>query len=58
MEKEEFKKFMATQVSWIEVARWYEGMKLGRDPGPDFDRQWVKENGAAFRKWWEEHHKE
>ena len=58
MNREEMLEFMSTQVTWIQVARWYEGEKLGCDPGPNFDRQWVKENGASFRKWWEANHKE
>ena len=58
MSRSEMLEFMNTQVRWIEVARWYEGERLGKDPGPDFDRKWVAENGAAFRKWWNDNHKE
>ena len=56
MSASEMKDFMATQISWIEVAKWYEGERLGKDPGEDFVNQWVKTNGAAFRKWWNENH--
>lgn len=56
MSQQEMKKFMETQVSWIEVAKWYEGEKLGRDPGEEFVAKWVKENGAKFRQWWNENH--
>lgn len=56
MSQQEMKKFMETQVSWIEVAKWYEGEKLGRDPGEEFVAKWVKEHGAEFRKWWNENH--
>lgn len=56
MDANEMKEFMATQVHWLEVAKWYEGERLGHEPGEDFALQWVKEHGQEFRTWWESSH--
>lgn len=58
MTPSEMKNFMETQISWIDVAKYYEGIRIGRDPGEDFVREWVKKHGAEFRAWWNENHKE
>lgn len=53
MDQEEFKEFMAAQTDAIEVAKWLLGEKLGYDPGDEFVKKWILENGQDFRNNWE-----
>ncbi len=53
MDQEEFKEFMAAQTDTIEVAKWLLGEKLGYDPGDEFVKKWILENGQDFRNNWE-----
>ena len=53
MDQEEFKEFMAAQTDAIEVAKWLLGEKLGYDPGEEFVKTWILENGQDFRNNWE-----
>ena len=48
MDQEEFKEFMAAQTDAIEVAKWLLGEKLGYDPGEEFVKKWILENGHSF----------
>ena len=52
MTPEEFKDFMEAQTDAIEVAKWLLGEKLGYDPGPEYIKQWILENGESFRQNW------
>lgn len=52
MTPDENKEFLAAQKEAIEVAKWLLGEKLGRDPGQEFVRQWIKEHAAEFRENW------
>lgn len=57
MDNKEFSEYMKAQVDALNLAKWYEGERIGRDPGEEFIRQLLK-NGSAedFRKYWEENH--
>lgn len=57
MNPAEMKEFMKTQISWIDVAKWYEGERIGKDPGDAFVMDWIRKHGAEFRQWWNENHK-
>lgn len=52
MTQDEFKEFLEAQKEAIEVAKWYLGEKLGRDPGQEFVQQWIKEHAKEFRDNW------
>ena len=49
---------MAAQTEAIEIAKWLLGEKLGRDPGPEFVLEWIKENAEEFRTNWPVYYKE
>lgn len=54
MNREEMKEFNSAQVDAMNLAKYYEGIRIGRDPGEEFLRQWVTNgSAAAFRKYWE-----
>lgn len=44
------KEFLRMQVAEIELAKYYEGIRLGRDPGEEFVRKWIEENAEAYRE--------
>lgn len=45
----EEKEFMRKQIAEIELAKYYEGIRIGRDPGEEFVRKWILENAEAYR---------
>lgn len=54
MDNKEFSEYMKAQVDAMNLAKWYEGERIGRDPGEEFLRQWVTNGSAeAFRRYWE-----
>lgn len=52
MTQDEFKEFLEAQKEAIEVAKWYLGEKIGRDPGQEFVQQWINEHAKEFRDNW------
>lgn len=57
MDNKEFSEYMKAQVDAFNLAKWYEGERIGRDPGDEFIRQLLKNGSAeAFRESWEENH--
>jgi hypothetical protein len=44
------KEFMQKQIHEIELAKYYEGIRIGRDPGDEFVRKWIKDNAEAYRE--------
>jgi hypothetical protein len=48
----EFRKFIDTETKLIDVAKWIESEKAGRDLGNPFVSKWVAENAAEVRKAW------
>lgn len=42
--------YCLNQKRLIERAKWLEGERLGKDPGPDFVRSWVDKYAAEYRK--------
>ena len=56
MDKEEMKEYNKAQVDAMNLAKYYEGIRIGRDPGEEFLKQWITNgSAAAFRKYWELH---
>lgn len=54
MDKEEQREYMRAQVSAMNLAKYYEGIRIGRDPGQEFLRKWITDGSAeAFRRYWE-----
>ena len=54
MTNEEHKEFMDAQIKKIEVDKWLEGERIGRDPGDEYVKKWIRERAAKFRKEWSE----
>lgn len=57
MTNEEYKEFMDAQIKKIEVDKWLEGERIGRDPGEEYVKKWIREEAANFRKKWIEEEK-
>lgn len=57
MTNEEHKEFMDAQIKKIEVDKWLEGERIGRDPGEEYVKKWIREEAANFRKKWIEEEK-
>lgn len=57
MTNEEHKEFMDAQIKKIEVDKWLEGERIGRDPGEEYVKKWIREEAAKFRKKWIEEEK-
>lgn len=57
MTHEEHKEFMDAQIKKIEVDKWLEGERIGRDPGDEYVKKWIREEAAKFRKKWIEEEK-
>ena len=47
---------MHDQIHQIELDKWFEGERIGRDPGQTYVREWIKQNSLSFRKQWESSH--
>jgi hypothetical protein len=52
MESDEMHKFMHSEMMCIDVAKWYEGERIKRDPGQEFILQWIQTNAAMWRCRW------
>ena len=48
--------YMAAQVHEMELSKWYEGERTGKDPGSAYLLSWVEISAAAFRAEWERTH--
>jgi len=48
-----FKKYMLNQIHKIEIDKWCEGEKIEGDPGVDFIKKWIRENGSKFHELWD-----
>lgn len=57
MTDKEHKEFMDAQIKKIEVDKWLEGERIGRDPGDEYVKKWIREEAAKFRKKWIEEEK-
>lgn len=57
MTDKEHKEFMDAQIKKIEVDKWLEGERIGRDPGEEYVKKWIREEAAKFRKKWIEEEK-
>jgi hypothetical protein len=50
MKPDRYKKYLDEQIKLINDFKWCKGVELGKDPGPDAVREWVKKYAAKFRK--------
>jgi hypothetical protein len=48
----EFRKFIDTETKIIDVAKWIESEKVGKDLGDMFVSKWISKNAAELRKAW------
>ena len=46
----EQEKFCKTEISKINLDKWFKGLETKQDPGEEYIKQWVKENAPVFRK--------
>lgn len=53
---ERFHEFMKAQAHEIDVHKWIESEKAGKDLGNDAVMEWIKKYAKDFRKEWEETH--
>lgn len=56
MTNDQFTQYMKDQIHTIEESKWYEGERIGCDPGQSYVREWIKQNSLSFRKQWESSH--
>lgn len=49
-ENMDHKEFMQKQCHEIELAKYYEGIRIGRDPGEEFVKKWILENAKKYRE--------
>lgn len=56
MINDQFTEYMHDQVKQIELDKWFEGERIGRDPGQSYVRDWITQNSLSFRKQWESLH--
>ncbi|MBD3377486.1 hypothetical protein GF406_20830, partial [candidate division KSB1 bacterium] len=45
-------KFLKVQVKKIELDKWYEGIRIKRDPGSEFIMKWIQHYAADYRTSW------
>ncbi len=45
-------KFLKVQVKRIELEKWYEGVRIQRDPGAAFIMKWIQHYAADYRTSW------
>jgi len=48
-----FCKFLKSQMDAIEMAKWYRGEEINRDPGHQFILEWIDKNASNFRRDWD-----
>lgn len=49
---DDFNKFMQAELKHIDDAKWYEGIRTGKDPGESFVNDWATKNAKEFRDKW------
>lgn len=45
-------KYTYCQIQKIDLDKWYEGVRMQRDPGQRFILEWIDRNAAWFREAW------
>ena len=53
---DEFKKYMMAQIDEINLQKWLESEKAGRDLGTEFTKKWVETNARKFREKFSQEH--
>lgn len=46
----ELKIFLDIEKKYLSDARWYQGLKICKDPGDEFEIEWVLTSAEAFRQ--------
>ena len=52
--EDDFFRFIHAEQKYIEDAKWYEGIRICRDPGDEYIMQWTAEHAKEFRERWNE----
>lgn len=47
-----FVRFLKNQRHKMEIDKWCEGIRLCKDPGEEYNIDWVNQNGAWFHDAW------
>ncbi len=50
--KDPNKRFLFVQVKRINLDKWYEGIRIKRDPGSHYVYRWIDEKAESFRNNW------
>jgi hypothetical protein len=45
-----FKEYIQKEIHQMEVDKWCEGVRIGRDPGQEYVFWWIKNRANNFRK--------
>lgn len=56
MTNEQFQQYMKDQIHTIEESKWYEGERIGRDPGQQYVMEWIQSNSIHYRVEWATKH--
>jgi len=48
----EMQRYLVVEKQFIEMAKWFEGIRLQRDPTDDFIMEWISTSAAEFRRCW------
>ena len=51
-EQEAFRNYLQVQMNLIDIDKWNEGMRLHKDPGEEFVREWVEKHAKEFHIKW------
>ena len=51
--QDDFFRFMHAEQKYIDDAKWYEGIRINRDPGDAFVMQWALQHAKEFRDMWD-----
>jgi len=46
----EHEKFIKSEISKINLDKWFKGLEINSDPGEEYIKEWVKDNAPFFRK--------
>jgi len=52
-----FIEFLNDEKHEIEVQKWLEGERIGRDPGNEYVLRWIEDNADDYRKRWLDQHR-
>lgn len=53
-DQQQFEKYIKAEIKNIDVDKFFEGIKLQRDPGAEYVENWVMAHSKKFRDKWTE----